>query len=177
MMHRLRRYDAFASQIWCCSTAFRNDAMFAQCAARHTSLGVTVIIRRSQHHLPRANIIQKRNFCLVDKSSFFVGAGDGNWTRTVKPHAPQTCASASSATPASHYIIKPLDCQMMHRLRRYDAFASQIWCCSTTFREWCDVCLKMWRSHTSLGVAVIIGQRPASFAEGKHHSKKEHLSW
>ena len=30
--------------------------------------------------------------------------------------------------------------------------------------------------HTSLGVAVIIGQRPASFAEGKHHSKKELLS-
>ena len=30
---------------------------------------------RSQHHLPKANIIQKRNFCLVDKSSFFVGGG------------------------------------------------------------------------------------------------------
>jgi hypothetical protein len=34
----------------------------------------------------------------------------------------------------------------------------------------------MWRSHTSLGEAVIIGQRPASFAEGKHHSKKAPLS-
>ena len=29
MMHRLGRYDAFALQIWCCSTSFRNDAMFA----------------------------------------------------------------------------------------------------------------------------------------------------
>ena len=35
----------------------------------------------------------------------FFGAGDGNWTRTVKPHAPQTCASASSATPAEHYTL------------------------------------------------------------------------
>ena len=35
---------------------------------------------------------------------------------------------------------------------------------------------KMWRSHASLGVAVIIGRSPASFAEGKHHSKKPNLS-
>ena len=30
--------------------------------------------------------------------------------------------------------------------------------------------------HTSLGEAVIIGQRPASLAEGKHHSKNAPLS-
>ncbi len=35
----------------------------------------------------------------------FVGAGNGNRTRTVKPHAPQTCASASSATPAERYSL------------------------------------------------------------------------
>jgi len=34
----------------------------------------------------------------------------------------------------------------------------------------------MWRSHTSLGVAVIIGCCPTSFAEGKHHSKRPLLS-
>ena len=34
----------------------------------------------------------------------------------------------------------------------------------------------MWRSHASLGVAVIIGRSPASFAEGKHHSKNALLS-
>ena len=46
---------------------------------------------------------------------------------------------------------------MMHRLRRYDAFASQKWCCSR-WSQWCDVCHKMWRSHASLGEAVIIGE-------------------
>ena len=61
-------------------------------------------------------------------------------------------------TSWGYYITKSLDCQMMHRLRRYDAFASQIWCCFTSFREWCDVCPKMWRSHASLGEAVIIGE-------------------
>ena len=34
----------------------------------------------------------------------------------------------------------------------------------------------MWRSHASLGVAVIIGRSPASFAAGKHHSKNALLS-
>ena len=37
--------------------------------------------------------------------SLLFGAGNGNRTRTVKPHAPQTCASASSATPAGTYTI------------------------------------------------------------------------
>jgi len=33
----------------------------------------------------------------------------------------------------------------------------------------------MWRSHASLGEAVII-EKPTSFAEGKHHSKNAPLS-
>ena len=37
--------------------------------------------------------------------SVLFGAGNGNRTRTVKPHAPQTCASASSATPAGTFNI------------------------------------------------------------------------
>ena len=32
---------------------------------------------RSQHHLPKANIIQKSLICLVDKLGFFVGSGIG----------------------------------------------------------------------------------------------------
>ena len=65
---------------------------------------------------------------------------------------------------------------MMHRL-------AAIWCiCFANMMllhcvpQWCDVCQKMWRSHTSLGVAVIIGRSPASFAKGKHHSKNAPLS-
>ena len=64
MMHRLRRYDAFASQIWCCSTAFRNDAMFAQCAVRHTSLGVAVIIGRSPTSFAKGKHHWKKPFAL-----------------------------------------------------------------------------------------------------------------
>ena len=33
-------------------------------------------------------------------SAVLFGAGDGTWTRTLETHAPQTCASADSATPA-----------------------------------------------------------------------------
>ena len=40
---------------------------------------------RSQHHLPKANIIQKSLICLVDKLGFFVGAGNRNLT------LPRTC--------------------------------------------------------------------------------------
>ena len=46
-----------------------------------------------------------------------------------------------------------------------------------------DVCHKMWRSHASLSVAVIIGRSPTSFCRkvrsanfGKHHSKNAPLS-
>ena len=65
---------------------------------------------------------------------------------------------------------------MMHRLEA-------IWCiCFANMMllhfvsQWCDVCHKMWRSHASLGEAVIIGRCPTSFAEGKHHSKNAPLS-
>ena len=37
--------------------------------------------------------------------ALFVGAGDGNRTRTMESHAPQTCASASSATPAGRHLL------------------------------------------------------------------------
>ena len=65
---------------------------------------------------------------------------------------------------------------MMYRLWRYDVFrfaqndvaplrSAMMWCLPQ-----CAV------RHASLGVAVIIGQRPASFAAGKHHSKNAPLS-
>ncbi len=51
---------------------------------------------------------------------------------------------------------------------RYDAFASQIWCCSF-HSQWCDVCHSLgeatsFTKWTSLAEA-------SSFAEGKHHWK------
>ena len=56
-----------------------------------------------------------------------------------------------------YYIINSYASQMMHRL-------TAIWCiCFANMMllhfvpQWCDVCPKMWRSHASLGEAVIIG--------------------
>ena len=68
MKHLLRKYDV--------APVGRNDAMFAQCAARHTSLGEAVIIGEAniicvtgKHHSKNAPLS-------VDKSAFFVG---GRW--------------------------------------------------------------------------------------------------
>ena len=67
MMHLLRKYDVVP---FC-----RNDAMFAPMCPQAHIIRVANIIRRSRHHLPEANIIQKTHFVLVDKSAFFVGRG------------------------------------------------------------------------------------------------------
>ena len=83
--------------------------------------------------------------------------------------------SFTKSPPLKVLYHKIQDISMMHRQWRHDAFATQIWCCSLG-SQWCDICPKMWRSHTSLGVAVIIGCCPTSFAEGKHHSKRPLLS-
>ena len=45
--------------------------MFAQCAVRHTSFASAFITRRSQHHLPKANIIQKTHLCLGRQKCVF----------------------------------------------------------------------------------------------------------
>ena len=69
-MHLLRKYDV---------APLRSAMMrcLPQCAVRHTSLGVAVIIGRCQHHLrDRHTSFKKRTFVLVDKSAFFVG-GEG----------------------------------------------------------------------------------------------------
>ena len=72
MMHLLRKYDV--------APFGRNDALFAQCAVRQTSLGEAVIIGvaniicvTGKHHSKNAPLS-------VDKSAFFVG-GDRR-TRT-----------------------------------------------------------------------------------------------
>ena len=92
-MHLLCKYDV--------APFGRNDAMFAQCAVRHTSLGVTVIIGRSPASFCRK--VRKANFgkhhsknapLSVDKSAFFVG-GEAE-IRTLEPfyrlHDFQSCA-------------------------------------------------------------------------------------
>ena len=73
----LRRYDAFASQKWCCSTLFRNDAMFApKCGeathhlAKPSSLAEPTSFAEGKHHSKNAPLS-------VDKSAFFVGGERG----------------------------------------------------------------------------------------------------
>ncbi|MBQ7318726.1 MAG: hypothetical protein IJW97_00910, partial [Clostridia bacterium] len=66
MMHLLRKYDVAPLR-------FAMMRCLPPIVAKPRIIREASIIRRSRHHLPKANIIQKRNFCLVDKSSFFVG--------------------------------------------------------------------------------------------------------
>ena len=92
MMHRLRRYDVFRfAQNDVAPLRFAMMRCLLQNVAKPRIIREANIIRRSRHHLPKANIIQKRNFCLVDKSAVV------------------------------DFVLL-----MMHRLWRYDAFASQI---------------------------------------------------
>ncbi len=72
MKHRLRRYDVFRFAQNDVAPVGRNDAMFApMCRQAH-------IIRRSrhhwqsQHHLPKANIIQKRLICRETNQAFLL---------------------------------------------------------------------------------------------------------
>ena len=71
MMYRLWRYDVFRFAQNDVARFTRNDAMFAlMCPQAH-------IIRRSrhhwhsQHHLPKANIIQKKHLCLGRQKCVF----------------------------------------------------------------------------------------------------------
>ncbi|MBE6594239.1 MAG: hypothetical protein E7644_00425 [Ruminococcaceae bacterium] len=76
MMHRLRRYDVF--RFAQNDVAPLRSAMMRclpQNVAKPHIIREANIIRRSRHHLPQANIIQKSLICLPDKSGFFVGAG------------------------------------------------------------------------------------------------------
>ncbi|MBR3750421.1 MAG: hypothetical protein IKK58_01495, partial [Clostridia bacterium] len=63
MMHLLRKYDV--------ARFTRNDAMFAQCAARHTSLGEAVIIGRSPASFAKGKHHSKNAPLSVDKSAIF----------------------------------------------------------------------------------------------------------
>ena len=84
--------------VWCASTPTFGCGM----RTRSDTQGVSDTGRCG---FPKRN--KKRE---TEVSLFLFGAGNGNRTRTVKPHAPQTCASASSATRAGtvniiHYKI------------------------------------------------------------------------
>ena len=67
-----------------------------------------------------------------------------------------------------------------HHLRRYDAFASQIWCCSF-YSQWYDVCTKtlgeadIISEGNIISVSVIICQRQTSLK--KPRSKERGFFW
>ena len=83
MMHRLRRYDVFRFAQNDVAPGGRNDAMFAQCAVRHTSfakrasLGVAVIICRRQTSFKNRTFVgrQKCVFCCEETRKRCVGVG------------------------------------------------------------------------------------------------------
>ena len=72
MMHRLEAIWCFSLRSkWCCSTSLRNDAMFAPMCPQAHIIRIANIIRRSRHHLPKANIIQKTHLCLGRQKCVF----------------------------------------------------------------------------------------------------------
>ena len=78
MMHRLWRYDVFRfAQNDVAPLRFAMMRCLPQNVAKPRIIREANIIRRSRHHLPKANIIQKSLICLVDKSGFFAGCGEG----------------------------------------------------------------------------------------------------
>ena len=63
-MHRLRRYDVFRfAQNDVAPLRSASDAMFAPMCRQAHIVRAANIIRRSRHHLPQANIIQKTHLC------------------------------------------------------------------------------------------------------------------
>ena len=61
MMHRLRRYDVLRfAQNDVAPLRSASDAMFAPMCRQAHIIRAANIIRRSRHHLPQANIIQKK---------------------------------------------------------------------------------------------------------------------
>ena len=74
MMYLLRKYDV--------ARFTRNDAMFASMCRRHTSLAKRHHWQ-SQHHLPKANIIEK---ALAFASAFSYGVRYGVRTHDLQGH-------------------------------------------------------------------------------------------
>ena len=115
-MHRLWRYDVFRFAQNDVARFTRNDAMFApMCPQAH-------IIRRSrhhwrsQHHLPKANIIQKTHLCLGRQKCVFLLAereGFEPSVRDYRTHDFQSCAldqlsHLSVVTRISYHILRIL---------------------------------------------------------------------
>ena len=77
MMHRLRRYDVFRFAQNDVAPVGRNDAMFAQCAVRHTSLGAAVIIGEANIICRRQTSFKKRTFVGRQKCVFLLAGVAG----------------------------------------------------------------------------------------------------
>ena len=70
MMHHMQRYDVFRFAQNDVARFTRNDAMFAQCAVRHASLGVAVIIGEAVIICRRQTSFKKRTFVGRQKCVF-----------------------------------------------------------------------------------------------------------
>ena len=85
MMYRLWRYDVFRYAQNDVARFTRNDAMFALMCPQAHIIRIANIIRRSRHHLPKANIIEKSTcickcFFLAEKERFELSRRDNRPT-------------------------------------------------------------------------------------------------
>ena len=99
MMHLLRKNDV---------APLRSAMMrcLPQCAVRHTSLGVAVIIGEANIICRRQTSFKKRTFVGRQKC-VFCWCEKRDLNPYGCPHAPQTCASADSATLAYMWVFRP----------------------------------------------------------------------
>ena len=81
-MHRLRRYDVFRfAQNDVAPLRFAMMRCLLQNVAKPRIIREANIIRRSRHHLPKANIIQKTHLCLCRQKCVFCWCGKRDrWT-------------------------------------------------------------------------------------------------
>ena len=97
MMHLLRKYDV--------APFGRNDAMFAQCAVRHTSLGEAVIIGVAVIICRRQTSFKKRTFVGRQKFLFcWQGQKDSILARTAR-----SVFRGSDSPPDCHSLPLPFE--------------------------------------------------------------------
>ena len=105
-MHRLRRYDVFRfAQNDVAPLRFAMMRCLLQNVAKPRIIREANIIRRSRHHLPKANIIQKTHLCLCRQKCVFCWCGKrDSWTYLALLDSAFASKRARTATSGSRVL-------------------------------------------------------------------------
>ena len=125
-MHRLRRYDVFRfAQNDVAPLRFAMMRCLLQNVAKPRIIREANIIRRSRHHLPKANIIQKTHLCLCRQKCVFCWCGKrDSWTYLALLDSAFASKRARTATSGSRVLPAHFRSKKAGRLKAYLLF----WC-------------------------------------------------